>query len=82
MGNRPCPCCKVAKEDIHLLGTPEDMKTRKEGRRVDTLARQQLVNNAQELIRDGYTVDSKDHVEPLLKPDGYVPTQVSTSAFS
>jgi hypothetical protein len=81
MGGRPCPCCKVRKKDIYLLGTEEDMEQRISGRRIDDEERWQRVEEARSLIyNSGYAVDNNKYVEALLKGESLVPTKVSSSA--
>jgi hypothetical protein len=78
MGLCPCPCCKVRKSDIHLLGTPEDMAQHNSGRREDTPARRELVEEARRQIYEGEfrAVSSTKYIETLLKDESYVPTRV------
>lgn len=73
---QPCPRCLVPKAEFPNLGVPEDWRQRRELKRVDTQARNDLVAQARSIIfTNGRAVTYKG-VEQLLKPQSYVPTEV------
>jgi hypothetical protein len=76
LGDRPCPCCLVRKEDIPQIGAPVDMARHQEQARVDDEERRELVEEARENIRQGYVVNSKPGVDDLLKHRSWVPVKV------
>jgi hypothetical protein len=71
--------CLVKKENIPLLGTIADTVQRCDHPRVDDEARQKLIKSARKKIfgRERYVVKSIAGIEPLLKPQSYVPIEVS-----
>jgi uncharacterized protein YcbX len=72
----PCPRCLIPKDDISKLGKEEDRRIRQELRRVDTVERQDRVNQARtNLYQNGYAL-SGDYVDGLLREESLVPTQV------
>jgi hypothetical protein len=75
-GLYPCPRCLIPKDEIFKIGREEDQRTREEQRRVDTVERQNRVNQARtDLYENGYAL-SGDHVDGALKKDSLVPTKV------
>ena len=72
----PCPRCLVRKEDIFKIGREDDRRTREELRRVDTVERQDRVEQARtNLYEKGYALGGK-YVDGLLLQDSLVPTRV------
>lgn len=77
MGSCPCPRCKVKKSDLFKSGTTQDMQERRANVRKDDAAFRSKVKDARTQIFDhGYTIDSGAKVEPILKPESLVPTEV------
>ncbi|KAH6908719.1 hypothetical protein BKA70DRAFT_1426611 [Coprinopsis sp. MPI-PUGE-AT-0042] len=75
----PCPRCMIEKCNLDPFGRREDQATRESNVRVDSNARQGLVQSARKFIyQGGYAVKYKK-VEDLLKTTSLVPTE---NAFS
>lgn len=76
LGNLPCPCCQVHKDQVVELGGVRDIKRRSDKRQVDNEYRQDHVKAAQRLIyREGLSVQSAQ-VKNLLGPMLLTPTRV------
>lgn len=75
-GRCPCPRCKITKDNISGVATPDDMAARENLRRVDTDDRRKKVHDARKLIYEEGYVPNSTHVENLLKEESLVPTEV------
>lgn len=81
LGGCPCPRCKIALSDVHLIGTKQDRRQRSALIRLDDVHRQRYIHAARAAIYDTdpqkcLAVDSA-YVERQLKPGSLVPTSVS-----
>ncbi|EJD46195.1 hypothetical protein AURDEDRAFT_164853 [Auricularia subglabra TFB-10046 SS5] len=78
-GSCPCPRCLVKKDDIHLVGTDEDLRTRRDDIRLHDSIWTRAVTAARNLFMKGITVFNSKRVNDLLRPKSLVPT---LNAFS
>lgn len=77
MGGCPCPRCTVTKSDLDKAGSDQDAKNRVNHTRIDNDEFRGKVKAARtEIFENGYTIDSSARVEPILKPESLVPTEV------
>lgn len=75
--NGLCPChrCLIGKDDLSKLGAPTDVERTESLRDESKLVA--LVSAAQEeILLNGYAIDSNSKVEVHLKPQSLVPTTV------
>lgn len=79
LGGCPCPRCKIALSDAHLVGTKKDRKQRLVLARRDDVHRQHSIHRARDAIYDPkrYLAVDSAYVERQLKPESLVPTSVS-----
>ncbi|KAE9391227.1 hypothetical protein BT96DRAFT_1001541 [Gymnopus androsaceus JB14] len=79
MGTHLCPRCNISKDQVHKLGTQNDMKNREILRRLDSKARRKLVEKARKkFFKHGKPINGTI-VEDLLRPDSSTAIQ---NAFS
>lgn len=79
LGGCPCPRCKIALSDVHLVGTKKDREQRLVLARQDDVYRQKSIHQARDAIYDPkrYLAVDSAYVERQMKPESLVPTSVS-----